>query len=286
MASWTVTQPQQVDLEDEVRRLDVSLMAGRLSIVGTDGPARLEVSRIGEEPLTVTLEDGVLRVTHPYPSRMWPGPLRAVWWWLYASRRQQTDVSIAVPVTTPGSLRVTAGSVVVSGIHADLLVDCVSGRITLLGNDGRIRAKVVSGPIEALGCAGEVALESVSGEITLADSATVRLYARTISGALTADLDNPPRDSDIYLETVSGEITIRVREDSDLMVRLLATSGRVTNAFPALAADAAWSRGPGNRWDKSVHGVLGAGTGKLYANATSGNIALLCRPVDDEFDAS
>jgi hypothetical protein len=30
--------------------------------------------------------------------------------------------------------------------------------------------------------------------------------------------------------------------------------------------------------------VLGAGTGKLPANATSGNIALLRRPVDPDFE--
>ena len=113
------------------------------------------------------------------------------------------------------------------------------------------------------------------GEITLADSATRRLHVKTISGALTADLDNPPRDSDIFLETVSGEITIRVREDSDLAVHLSATSGRVTSGFPALAV--------AGRWPSSVRGMIGAGTGRLHANATSGNISLLCRPVDDEF---
>jgi hypothetical protein len=32
--------------------------------------------------------------------------------------------------------------------------------------------------------------------------------------------------------------------------------------------------------------VLGAGTGKLYASAVSGSIALLCRPVDNDFAIS
>jgi hypothetical protein len=32
-----------------------------------------------------------------------------------------------------------------------------------------------------------------------------------------------------------------------------------------------------------VHGVLGSGTGRLSATAVGGNIALLRRPVDDEF---
>ncbi|MEN3309956.1 MAG: hypothetical protein V7603_6158 [Micromonosporaceae bacterium] len=274
MASWTLTQPQQLAFDEEVRRLDVSLVAGRLSVVGTDGPARVEVSRTGEVPLTVTVEGDLLRVSHPFPST-WPGLLQPLWWWLNGGRKLHTDVSIAVPFTTPSVLRVSSGSVVASGVHADLSVDCVSGRVTLLGNDGRIRAKIVSGPIEALGCAGDVTLETVSGEITLADSATERLHAKTISGALVADLDNPPRDSDIFLETISGEITIRVREDSDLTVHLSATHGRVTSAFPALQVQ--------GKWGTAARGMLGAGTGRLNATAIGGNISLLCRPVDDDF---
>ncbi len=272
MASWTLTEPQQLGFEGEVHRLDVSLIAGRLSVVGTDGPARVEVSKTGETPLSVTFDGGLLTVRHPFP-KTWPGILKPMWWWLNGGRRFNTDVSIAVPVTVPGTLRVSSGSVVVSGMHADLAVDCVSGRITLLGNDGRLAAKLVSGPIEALGCAGDVTLETVSGEITLADSATERVRAKTVSGAVTADLDNPPRDSDIHLETISGEITIRVREDSDLAVHLSAASGRVTSAFPGLDVQ--------GKWGTTVRGVTGSGTGKLSATAISGNIALLCRPVDD-----
>jgi Toastrack DUF4097 len=274
VTSWTLTEPRRLEFDEEVRRLDVSLISGRLSVVGTDGPARVEVSRTGEAPLSVALDGDVLSVRHPMP-KTWPGLLQPLWWWLNGGRRLQTDVSIAVPFATPSVLRVSAGSVVASSVHGELTVDCVSGRITLLGNDGRIRAKVISGPIEALGCAGDVHLETVSGEITLADSATARLHAKTISGSLTADLDNPPDNSDIFLETVSGEITIRVREDSDLEVHLSATGGRVTSAFPSLRVE--------GRWGASTRGRLGAGTGKLHATAIGGSIALLCRPVDDDF---
>jgi hypothetical protein len=272
MASWTLTQPQQLGFDEEVRRLDVSLLAGRLNVVGTDGPARLEVGRTGEVPLIVTFEGGVLRASHPFP-KTWPGMLQPLWWWLNGGRKLHTDVSVAVPYQATCVLRVSSGSVVASNLHSELSAECVSGRVTLLGNDGRIKARVVSGPIEALGCAGDVTLETVSGEITLADSATQRLHAKTISGALTADLDNPPLDSNILLETTSGEITIRVREDSDLTVHLSAVHGRVTSAFSALNV--------AGKWGTTVRGALGAGTGRLNAAAIGGNISLLCRPVDD-----
>jgi hypothetical protein len=276
MASWTITEPRRLDIEDEVTRLNVSLIAGRLSVVGTDGPARVEVSAASEFKLTATVADGLLSVYHDVP-HTWPGLLQPVWWWLNGRRRFAADVSIAIPYQTPAVLRVGSGSVVASTVHADLTVDCASGRTTLLGVDGRIKATVLSGPIEALGCAGDISLETVSGEITVADIAAHRLSAKTISGALTADLDNPPHDSQINLETMSGEITIRVREDSDLSVQLAAVHGRVTSAFPDIQVQ--------GRWGTSVTGVIGAGTGKLYANAVGGNIALLCRPVDNDFAA-
>lgn len=274
MSTWTITEPQRLDLNGDVHRLDVSLIIGRLNVVGTDGPPRMEVSAVGAAGLNVALVDGLLRVWHQRPGgwRNFFPP----YWWLRGRRRYLADVSIAVPYTTPSSLRTISGPVVASAIHADLEVTCVSGRTTLLGIDGRTRAKVTSGKIEALGCAGDVYLETVSGEITLADSASERVVAKTISGSVTADLDNPPYDSHISLDTVSGSITIRVREDSDLTVNLSATSGRVTSAFPELV-------GRGKR-NNSAYGMLGGGTGKLFANAVSGSISLLRRPVADDFD--
>ncbi len=277
MTSWTITDPQRLAFDEEVTRLNVSLAAGKLSVVGTDGPARVEISKASGIELTVTLEDGQLTIRHEWP-KGWQAILGPLWWWINGRRKYTATVSVAVPYETPCNLRVAAGSVVASTVHADLTVDCTSGRTSLLGVDGRIVAKVVSGPIEALGCAGDIHLETVSGEITLADSAAERLTAKTISGALTADLDNPPHNSRITLDTVSGEITIRVREDSDLSVHLSATHGRVTTAFPGLQV-----RG---EWGTSATGTLGAGTGRLYANAISGHISLLRRPVEDGFEDS
>jgi Putative adhesin len=274
MPSWKIAGPQQLDLTGEVSHLDVFLWAGRLSVVGTDGPARVEVSRTGEATVGVTHEGGRLSVRHD-PVRPWPGPFTPLWWWLRGRGRFDADVSVALPDHATADLHLVGGPLVVSGVHGDLELECASGRISLLGTAGRVRATMVSGPIEVLGCGGELALETISGEITLADSTAHRVTAKTISGSLTADLDNPPDDSRIALETVSGELTIRIRDDSDLTVDLAAASGRVTSTFPELSG--------AGRHSRKVHGRLGLGTGQLTASATSGNITLLRRPVDPEF---
>jgi hypothetical protein len=276
VSAWEIIEPRQVDLDADVSHLDVSLFGGRLNVVGTDGPPRVEIAAIAALPLFVTHEGGRLTVRHEQP-KTWRGMFAPLWWWLHGQYRRPVDVSIAVPYETPAVLKIASGPVVISALHGKLSVECTSGRVTLLGVAGEVRASVVSGSIEALGCAGDVTLDTVSGEITLADSAVRKLRASTVSGALTADLDNPPRDSQLILSTTSGELTIRIREDSDLTVDLAAAHGRVTSDFPGLSAT--------GRWGGAAHGVLGAGTGRLSANAMSGSIALLRRPVDPDFDS-
>jgi hypothetical protein len=274
MGRWTIGEPQRLGFDEPVERLDVRLISGRLNVVGVDGPARMEVTALGTKPLEVTVSEGTLSIRyegfHTWPK--WTGPL---WWFLHGRKRYHADVSIAVPHAVVADLHLVSGSLVASALHAGANVTVTSGRVTLLGLAGRTWAKVISGPVEALGVAGQLSLETVSGELVLADSTAQRVYAKTISGSITADLDNPPHDSEIHLETVSGEITARVREDSDLDVQMRAVSGRVTSAFPELGQTGSHAR-------NSVQGRLGAGTGRLSANATSGNISLLRRPVDAE----
>jgi hypothetical protein len=267
MTTWKITEPERLVMDDEVKNLEVKLAAGRLNVVGAEGPARVEVTAIGERPVIVTIESGVLTVAQEFP-RKW----RGIFWWLF-SGMYKVDVSVVVPDTSLVGLNVVSGTVIASSLRNGADVDVTSGRITMLGIDGNVSGKIVSGSIEGLTLGGEVDLETVSGEIVVADSTARRVYARTISGSVTCDLDNPPADTDVRLETVSGEIIVRVREDSDLRVNLNAVSGRVVNAFPELDQV---TRGV-------VTGRLGTGTGgRLGANATSGTISLLRRPVDDE----
>ncbi|WFE94568.1 DUF4097 family beta strand repeat-containing protein [Micromonospora sp. WMMD987] len=271
MTNWTVDRPQQLTIEEPVTRLDVRMVTGRLNVVGTDGPVRVDVTRVSSRPVIVEHRDGVLRVGHERHPR-WPGFL---WWLGQFGRRFRAEVSIAVPAGTLADLHLVDGALVASGLVNETNVNVTSGRIALMGLAGRTNARIVSGPVEALGVTGDLTLDTVSGEVTLAESAAGRVYANTISGAITCDLDNPRR-SEIRLTTISGPITVRVREDSDLAVHLHTASGRITSGFPQVGGSV--GVGP----VKDSHGVLGAGAGKLWASATSGSIALLARPVDDD----
>jgi DUF4097 and DUF4098 domain-containing protein YvlB len=274
MPTWTVDAPRRLTFDEPVSRLDVHLIAGRLNVVGTDGPARVEIASAGGKPIIVEQGDGRLAVRHERIHR-WPGFLR---WLLQFGRRYRVDVSVAVPVDARADLHLVEGTVIASGLRRETFVDVTAGRITLMGLGGHTVAKLVSGPVEALGVADDLTMETISGELILADSPAERVHARTVSGAITCDLDNPRR-SEIRLATTSGSVTVRVREDSDLAVHLHTTSGRISSAFPGLRA------GDGPPWTKDAQGVLGAGEGKLWASTTSGSIALLSRPAPDPEDA-
>ncbi|MEV6368318.1 DUF4097 family beta strand repeat-containing protein [Micromonospora musae] len=271
MAGWTVDAPQRLSLDEPVSRLDVRLFSGRLNVVATDGPARVDITRVGRRPILVEQHEGRLSVRqerhwHWRDVLRWIGPF---------GHWSRVDVSIAVPADVRAELRLVDGSLVVSGLRRHTRADVTSGQITLMGLRGNTMAKIVSGPVEALGVGGDLHLETVSGEVILADSAAAQVRAQTVSGAITCDLDNP-RSSEIRLHTISGSITVRVREDSDLAVRLHTTSGRITSGFPQVMRESKLGS------VANSEGVLGAGDGKLWASATSGSIALLARPVDDD----
>ncbi|GAB7043685.1 hypothetical protein JCM9533A_75360 [Catenuloplanes niger JCM 9533] len=257
-----------------MRRLEVSLLAGRLTVIGADGPARIEVSKVGGRALRVDLEGGVLRVRQEEVGA-WFGLLS---WIMQLAKRIAVDVSIAVPPSSHVALGLISGRVIASGLCERTDVDVTAGSITLMGVGGRTRVNLVSGPVEAVGVAGELIMDSVSGELILADSPATRVRGTTVSGSITCDLDGAA-GSDIRLDTTSGSITARVPADSDLAIDLHATAGQVTSAFPELAAGHSVIGG------STINGRLGRGEGRLSASAIAGSIALLSRPaVTDEDD--
>jgi DUF4097 and DUF4098 domain-containing protein YvlB len=220
----------------------------------------------------VTHENGLLSVRHDVAKSWWS--LGAIWG--VSGRRSQynADLIIAVPPAVASSLTVVAGDIVVSGLQRGATVDVTSGSIAVMGLGGVVRAKAVSGSIEAVGVAGDLSMSTVSGEISLAGSSADSVHARTISGGVTCDLDNPYA-RDVRIDTVSGSITVRVPEDADLSVSLSATSGRVSSAFAQVPA----TNGMGTH---AASGRIGTGHGQLRAHAVSGSVALMASPAVGE----
>jgi len=271
MGTRLIDSPQRLTLEEGVSQLDVWLVHGKLHVVGTDGPARVEVRRVGRKGITIRQDNGTLSVCHDVPrgvDGLWSFGL----WWL-GRRTWTADVIIAVPPTAAASLTMIAGDVVASGLRNRASADVTSGSIAVMGLGGDVRTKTVSGSIEAVGVSGALSMETVSGEISLAGSSADRVHARTISGSVTCDLDNPLA-RDVHINTVSGSITVRVPEDADLSVELTATSGSVTSAFAAVPTISGYGV-------HTANGRMGSGSGRLRAHAISGSVSLLASPAGD-----
>jgi hypothetical protein len=263
MSSWTLDQPDKLTF-DEVQRVLVKTVEGMVSVVGSDDRPTLEVSELSGEPLRVRLEGGALTVDYERPWRPWP-----LSWLTGGTQRRKAVLTLAVPRDCRVELRVVSASLMVGGLAAPVEAHTVSGEITLAGLRGPVEAESVSGPVQASGVTGDLSASTVSGDLTVAEGGGGSVRAKTVSGAVTIDLQ-AHGDRDINLTSVSGDLTVRLPETSDLQVKLQSTSGQVSSAFEQLARD----RTPGRY---TAWGRLGAGTGRLRAASTSGHVALLRR---------
>ncbi|MES4904799.1 MULTISPECIES: DUF4097 family beta strand repeat-containing protein [unclassified Streptomyces] len=272
-SKWSLTEPQKLTFDDLVSTLQVRVLGGTVNVVGTDtGPTRLELAELDGPPLTVTHEDGALLVG--YDDVTWKG------WRKWAALKvwnRTVHLTLAVPTGTSASVVAVGAGAVVSGLTGRTDVHGVSGDITLLGLTGPVHADTVSGRVEAQAVTGRLRFSSVNGDLTVIEGSGESVRADTVSGDIVLDLapTATPGGADIALNTVSGEIAIRLPHPADAEVEAHTASGAVSNAFEDLRVTGQWGA-------KRVSGRLGGGRGRLKATTVSGAIALLRRPPTEE----
>jgi hypothetical protein len=113
--NWTITGPQTIDV-DGVRSLKLGIVKGRFDVVTHDEPiARIEVSQIDGDPLSVTLIDGRLEVRHQLHG--------AQGWFrnLMGTVNNTSTNAIVIGIALPSGVDVEAGTVsgdgMVSGVN-------------------------------------------------------------------------------------------------------------------------------------------------------------------------
>ncbi|MFJ3926883.1 hypothetical protein [Streptomyces sp. NPDC090022] len=291
-STWSLAGPENLTFEEPVADLRVRIVGGTVNVVGSEeGPVRLEVAEVDGPPLQIVQEAGVLTIS--YEDLPWNGSNGFVKWleakpwkqWSGGGGRKAWERSAAITLTVPAATRVQVAAVgattFVSGIAGGTEVAGVSGDTTLVGLSGQVRAHTVSGGVEAQAVTGELGFHSVSGGLTVVDGAGVRVRADSVSGDMLLDLDLDPaaaRPVDIALNSVSGQVAIRLPHPADARVEANTATGGVANSFEDL-------RVSGQLGAKRITGTLGAGTGTLRATTISGAIALLRRPQDGDAGA-
>ncbi|MFD3525594.1 DUF4097 domain-containing protein [Streptomyces sp. NPDC058653] len=276
-STWEVSGPKKLTFDDPVTAFSVRVTNGTVNVVGIDetvlseqGGARLEISEIQGPPLIVTRTGSTLTVA--YEDLPWQNFLS---WFDPKDRRRHAVVTLSVPATASVEVGVVGASAVISGIKGRTEVCGVHGDTTLVGLAGQVRAETVSGNVEAQAVTGDLRFQSVSGDLTVVDCGGSSVRADSISGDMAIDLEPAGRPTDIKVNTVSGEVAIRLPHPTDATVEANTTSGSLSNAFDDLRVGGHWG-------SKKITGTLGAGTGQLKALTLSGSIALLRRPASED----
>jgi hypothetical protein len=217
-----VTGPQTIDV-DGVHSLKLGIVRGRFDIVTHDEDvARIEVSEIEGDPLSVSIVNGRLEVRHQLH-----GPQG---WFknLMSTVNNGSSNSVVISIALPAGVEVEAGTVsgdgMVSGLSGHTRLNTVSGSVLADGTAGNLSVNTVSGEVIARNHRGVLTAKSVSGEVT-ASGEFSNIRANTVSGDLNFDLHGFTHD--FGANSVSGDVTIRLPHDVGVDIVAKSASGAV-----------------------------------------------------------
>jgi DUF4097 and DUF4098 domain-containing protein YvlB len=248
-----------------VRKLKVSLIAGRVDVIGHDEPtARVEVSNVTGKELKITIDGDTLEVDHPQwrwdnfidVFRSWRGKARA-------------DVTILVPRDVELKLGVVSAIALVSGLVTDAKLNTVSGEITADGIVGDLDLNTVSGELTARDHRGEVYAHTVSGDITVSGSVT-KLSVDSVSANIYLDVFGTPFE--VKSNSVSGDLTMRLDENVGVRYRINTVSG------VAHLDGTTVIKGSMGKTYTSQTGSLEGKWLDVSASSVSGNVSVIRRP--------
>ncbi|MFT4122488.1 MAG: hypothetical protein QM635_01490 [Microbacteriaceae bacterium] len=257
---WLVDEPRTIEIDAPVRRLKVSLIAGRVDIVGHDEPtARIEVHAVSGKELKIALVDDTLTIDHPQLSwENWIETFRAF------RGRARADVSVLVPRAVAVTFGVVSAQALITGLDGDASIATVSGDVVVDGLSGDIQLNSVSGELAVQSHRGRVGARSVSGDITAAGEIS-RYASDTVSGEVFLDLAGVP--DTVGLNSVSGDATVRLGAGVPARYRINTVSGR-------LQLDDSTVSGVRGSYS-GRHGELAGAFVELKASSVSGNVSVL-----------
>ena len=216
---WLVDGAKVIDVE-LVSKLKVSLIAGKVDIVGHDEPgARVEVHSVSGKELKISIDDGTLEIDHPQLS--WDNFIE-----VFSSFRgtARADVSIMVPRHIALTFGVVSASALISGLTTDATISTVNGDLVVDGLTGSLQLNGVSGEIAVSNHTGRVSARTVSGDITASGDLSV-FTAESVSGEVFTDVTGVP--DEVRISTVSGGVTTRLASGVPAQYKINTVGGKV-----------------------------------------------------------
>jgi hypothetical protein len=266
--SWTVTGPQTIEL-DGVTSVDAHVVDGRLDIVAHDEPVvRVEVHSVEGRSLEVRLDAGRLVIEHESGLSGWGSFMKR---FADFGGKARADIHVAVPAGTAVRLGTVRGEGLLAGTTAGASASTVSGSLLVSRTAGDLKLNTVSGEVTVRDHVGDVTSNTVSADVVVSASAD-----SVTSGDVTFDLVNQPRT--VRVNTVSGNLLLRVPDERAVEVSVQSVSGRVT------LGGLQFTGGGGS---KVAGGDRSAGPGVMHLRVTgvSGDVTVIGGPQDAAADA-
>ena len=224
------------------------------------------------EPVTVTQEAGILTIHYEDLTRQGLldrlKPIQLGGYKDVGARK--ATVNLRVPTACPVDVTTAAAPVVVAGLTARTKVKTATGEVTLDDISGETDVNTASANASVRSPHGTFTFNSASGRLAIAGGRLAELRAKSASGQLLADTDLMP-SARAGLNTVSGEIALRVPADTSATVELRTVTGGADSDF-GLDRRSAPAR-------TVLSGKIGSGVdpASITTNTVSGRTALLRR---------
>ncbi|HEU4828133.1 MAG TPA: DUF4097 family beta strand repeat-containing protein [Gemmatimonadales bacterium] len=210
------------------------------------------------------------------------------------------DMRVLVPAGKSVEVYVGVGSVTVTNVDGDLVVDVAAADVTTSGTRGRLLLDLGSGEVSVTDAQGDLTVDAGSGDVRLTNVRGEKLLLDTGSGTITGDqlvassilLDTGSGDVSldgvaspiIELDTGSGTVELGLSSDIETL-RLDSGSGDVILRAPAsLGARFEAETGSGDisgtlvenltRREDRVFGTIGDGEGMISIDSGSGDVRL------------
>jgi len=268
-------QTVKADLHGSVR---VSNVAGKVTITGWDR-AEVEVKArlsVDAERVDVFSDKGRTTIRVILPRSAYHGGEAE----LEIRVPEQSDIdvsSVSADVETQRLQGPQRLSTVSGEIRAEFAKDfegkTVSGNLRLRGKSepGDVRISSVSGDVFLERAGGDVEVTSTSGDLLLDVASVSMVRTRTTSGdvSLRGALS---RDGNVDSETISGDVTVRVKPQAGFQYEASSFSGSIGNCF-GRHAEPTSAHGPGTR----LIGTAGDGKGRVRVKSMSGDVAICDR---------
>lgn len=131
----------------------------------------------------------------------------------------------------------------------------------------RVAANSVTGDVRVTGTTGELRAASVSGDVRVERvRATTRLDAVSVSGDVTAQLDQLADGTDLSVTSVSGDITVTMPQDAGVALTMSTLSGALESDFPLNIR--------GRMSKQKINATIGSGRSDMRVSTVSGDVRL------------